>query len=65
MRSVIAAIMAILGVVLVLGGTAALWAAALAKTRTGESRTQHPRREWWTTRARPGGRRDACPRPTG
>ena len=37
MRSVIAAIMAILGVILVLGGGASLLASALAKTRTGES----------------------------
>jgi len=37
MRSVIAAIMAILGVILVLGCGASLWASALAKTRTGES----------------------------
>jgi hypothetical protein len=37
MRSVIAAIMAILGVTLVLGGGASLWASALTRTRTGES----------------------------
>ncbi len=37
MRGVIAAIMAILGVILVLGGAASLWASALAKTRTGDS----------------------------
>ena len=42
MRSVIAAIMASLGVVLVLGGSATLWAAALAKTRTGESEPGAP-----------------------
>lgn len=37
MRSVIAGIMAVLGVVLVLGGAAALWASALVKTRPAES----------------------------
>jgi hypothetical protein len=37
MRSVIAAIMAILGVILVLGGGASLLASAMARPRAGES----------------------------
>jgi hypothetical protein len=37
MRSVIAAIMAILGVILVLAGGASWWASALARSRSGES----------------------------
>ncbi len=36
MRSVIAVIMAILGVILVLGGAAALWASALTRPRGSE-----------------------------
>jgi hypothetical protein len=38
MRGVIAALMAILGVILVLGGAASLWASAVARSRAGESR---------------------------
>jgi hypothetical protein len=43
MRSAIAIIMAILGVILVLGGAGALWAAAVA----GSDRAEDPTRTGW------------------
>ncbi len=44
MRSFIAVIMAILGIVLTLGGTAALWASALTKPRTPDGPNVSPTR---------------------